>query len=278
MKTRIISAVVALSLFIPCLYFSDYVIFDALICIMCAVAAYELIKCTGLHNKPQVLIPTAIISTGLPLTIRVFGLRDTFLEIFAAAFFIYIFWMLCCAVFSKGKIGISEAISGGVMVIYALFGLCSILMLRSSQSGVFVYLLVFVSAWMSDTGAYFTGVFLGKHKLIPDVSPKKTVEGAVGGIVICVLSFLLYGFIVRRFFGKSPDYLLLALAGLVLSVISMCGDLIASLLKRRYDVKDYGNIMPGHGGVMDRFDSVIATSAFLYLMFLIPGWESRFIS
>ena len=92
-----------------------------------------------------------------------------------------------------------------------------------------------------------------------------------------MLSFLLYGFIVTRFFGRSADYLLLAAAGLVLSVISMCGDLIASLLKRKYGVKDYGKIMPGHGGVMDRFDSVIATSAFLYLLFLIPGWESRFI-
>ena len=278
MKTRIISAVVALCLFIPCLYFSELILFDLLVCAMCLVAAFELVRCVGLHKKAQVVIPTAIISAGLPLTIRVFDKRDIFLQIYAVVFFIYIFWMLCCAVFSKGKIIITDAVAASVTVMYALFGLCSILMLRSSENGVYVYLLVYDSAWMSDTGAYFTGVFLGKHKLIPDVSPKKTVEGAIGGVVICVLSFLLYGFIVSKSFGKSADYLLFASAGLILSVISMCGDLIASLLKRRYDIKDYGNIMPGHGGVMDRFDSVIATSSFLYLLFLIPGWESRFVA
>ncbi|MBQ7500713.1 MAG: phosphatidate cytidylyltransferase [Clostridia bacterium] len=278
MKTRIISAAVALCLFIPCLYFSKLIIFDLLVCAMCLVAAYELIKCVGLHKKPQVIIPTALISAGLPLTVRVFDKREAFLQIYAVVLFIYIFWMLCCAVFSKGGIIITDSVTGAVMVMYALFGLCSILLLRSSENGAFVYLLVFVSAWMSDTGAYFTGVFFGKHKLIPDVSPKKTVEGAIGGVVICMLSFLLYGFIVSKAYGKSADYLLFAAAGLLLSVISMCGDLVASLLKRKYNVKDYGNIMPGHGGVMDRFDSVIATSAFLYLMFLIPGWESRFVA
>ena len=278
MKTRIISAVVALCLFIPCLYFSDLIIFDILICVMCTVAAYELIKCVGLLKKPQVVIPTAIFAVGLPLSIRVLGRRDLFLQIFAVSFFIYIFWLFCCAVFSKGKIKMTDAAVGGTAVSYALFGLCSILMLRSSESGAFVYLLVFVSAWMSDTGAYFSGVLLGRHRRIPDVSPKKTVEGAIGGVIVCILSFLLYGLVITSSFGKSANYILLAAAGLVLSVISMCGDLIASLLKRGYNIKDYGNIMPGHGGVMDRFDSVIATSAFLYLMFLIPGWESRFIS
>ena len=117
--------------------------------------------------------------------------------------------------------------------------------------------------------AYLVGSAIGKHKLIPEISPKKTVEGAIGGIVFTALACLLYGFILEKFFALSVNYLFLAVIGVILSVVSQLGDLFASMIKREYGVKDYGNIFPGHGGIMDRFDSVLATSTILLILTII---------
>ena len=108
---------------------------------------------------------------------------------------------------------------------------------------------------------------LGKHKLIPAVSPKKTVEGAIGGVVFCVLATVLFGFIIEKFFNTfgiaRANYLVLIIAGIFASVVSQTGDLIMSVIKRHYGIKDYGKLFPGHGGVLDRFDSVLAVSLIL---------------
>ena len=113
---------------------------------------------------------------------------------------------------------------------------------------------------------------MGKHKLIPDVSPKKTVEGAIGGVVFCTLAFVLYGFVLTVVIdGIQANYLAFVCVGIVLSVVSQCGDLVFSLIKRKYGIKDYGKLMPGHGGILDRFDSVIASAPFVLLMFDLSG-------
>ena len=129
--------------------------------------------------------------------------------------------------------------------------------------GQYIYLLVFLAAWITDTFAYFTGFFFGKHKLCPNISPKKTVEGAVGGVVFCIISFLVYGIVVSGMFKIQPNYVGLAVVGLVMSVLAQVGDLLASVIKRTYGVKDYGRVFPGHGGVLDRFDSVLLLAPFL---------------
>ena len=133
----------------------------------------------------------------------------------------------------------------------------------------FCFLLVFITAWVSDSMAYIVGSLIGKHKLIPEVSPKKTVEGAVGGVVFAIIGCLLYGLIIELLTDVEANYLSLSLIGLTLSVVSQLGDLIASLIKREYGVKDYSNLLPGHGGIMDRFDSVLAVSTPLMVMCLV---------
>lgn len=126
-------------------------------------------------------------------------------------------------------------------------------------------------AWLTDTGAYLFGITMGKHKLAPKISPKKTVEGAVGGVVFCVATVLLlslvYQWICSSVWGVSlsVDYWRLLLLVPVGALISMLGDLSASLIKRQCGVKDYGSLMPGHGGIMDRFDSVFFVLPFLVL-------------
>ena len=117
--------------------------------------------------------------------------------------------------------------------------------------------------------AYFTGVLFGKHKLIPSISPKKTVEGAIGGVVVAVLAFVLFGVILEQFATVNVNYFILIPTGVLLAVVAQIGDLIASLIKREHGVKDYGNILPGHGGIMDRFDSILAVSSILMIICLV---------
>ena len=126
-------------------------------------------------------------------------------------------------------------------------------------NGKYLYLLIFIGAWVTDIFAYFTGVFFGKHKLIESVSPKKTIEGSIGGTLFCALGFVVMG-IVANSFGCNANFVFLAIGGVIISVISQIGDLIMSVIKRHYGVKDYGRLFPGHGGMLDRLDSILAVS------------------
>lgn len=269
MKTRIITAIVAILIFVPVLIFSNTIAFPIAFGILAVVAAWETISCIGMKkNTLAVLLSLAATATamvGAAYLTRTSGGTDRFEQLLLTFTYVYLFLMLTLSVFSKGKFPVGRALTASAMVFYVVFGFSSILLLRAEPHGGYIYLLAFLSAWVTDTGAYFTGVFFGKHKLIPDVSPKKTVEGAIGGIFFCVLTFVAFGFIVGKISDLTPHYFRLALVGVVVSVVSMIGDLIASLLKRKYGVKDYGKLFPGHGGVMDRFDSVLATAPFLFM-------------
>ncbi len=126
--------------------------------------------------------------------------------------------------------------------------------------GIVFLILGLCGAWIADSGAYFAGTFLGKHKLCPEISPKKTVEGLIGGIVTTALVFVVFNVVYVNLISKetlNANYILLAVSGAVCALIGTLGDLSASMIKRQCGIKDYGNIMPGHGGMMDRFDSVL---------------------
>ena len=130
-----------------------------------------------------------------------------------------------------------------------------------------LFLFVFICAWVSDTCAYFVGVKFGKHKLAPVLSPKKSIEGSVGGIVGTAIFSILYGLVLMYVTNMAAsDLWICAVIGAVGSVFSQIGDLVASGIKRHYEVKDYGNLIPGHGGIMDRFDSVIVTAPLIYFL------------
>lgn len=137
----------------------------------------------------------------------------------------------------------------------------------------FFILLGLFAAWLSDSFAYFSGRFFGKHKLCPKISPKKTVEGAIGGIVGAVVSnVVLFTVFDRCFFTvHTIGYGWVILVSLALAVIGICGDLTASVIKRNFGVKDFGNLFPGHGGVMDRFDSALFVLTMLYAFITLYG-------
>lgn len=152
-------------------------------------------------------------------------------------------------------------------VIYAPVMLSFIYLTRQMQYGGYVVWLIFISSWVCDTCAYFTGMLLGKHKMAPVLSPKKTIEGAVGGVAGSAVAGALFSFLLAEQEISSADaaWAFAAIGG-VGAVISQIGDLAASAIKRNHEVKDYGTCIPGHGGIMDRFDSVIFTAPIIYVM------------
>ena len=141
---------------------------------------------------------------------------------------------------------------------------------RMMDNGVFIVWLIFMCSWISDTFAYFTGSLLGRHKMAPILSPKKSVEGAIGGVVASILLTGLYCWFFRAHtLHGTMEIVLMSLFAGVGACISMIGDLAASAIKRNYDIKDYGKLIPGHGGILDRFDSVIITAPIIYYLSLI---------
>ena len=143
---------------------------------------------------------------------------------------------------------------------------------RSMPDGIYLVWLIVLSSWGCDTCAYCVGMLIGKHKMAPKLSPKKTVEGAVGG----VLGAALLGFLYGAYFEGSMEVILRpgvisAAACAIAAVISQIGDLAASAIKRNHNVKDYGHLIPGHGGILDRFDSMIFTAPAIYFAIMFLG-------
>lgn len=276
MKTRILTAIVMLSLFIPVLWFSELIVYPIAMALLVGIAGFELVRCLGLHRDLYLSVPAVMIPAGL-----------TFLSYFsksptahfggvAIAFFLLAVYLLAVAVFRAGRTTYASVmgVMGGSFYITVAFS--SMVLIRYMPNGAYLFLLPFIGAWVSDTFAYFTGRFLGRHKLAPIISPKKTVEGSIGGIVFAVGVFALYGlFLSSR--GFTPNYLALCLAGLFVSVLSQIGDLALSLLKRECGIKDYGRLFPGHGGVLDRFDSVIATAPIILILSLLGDNLALFV-
>ena len=278
MKTRVITAIILIALLVPVLVFSGTVVLTVVAAFCSAVAVYEALKCIGTVDKPALSVPLFISSVAINIAAwlcRNYGAeRFVFVASFIAA--ITTIYLLLVMVVSKGKISISDISGSAFLSLYIAFAFASILVLRYYSSiGGYIYLLVFIGAWITDTFAYFTGMLFGKHKLIPEISPKKTIEGSIGGTVFCAATFVAYGLIISKALkvialGES-DYVILAVCGIIVSVISQIGDLSMSAVKRHYGVKDFGKIFPGHGGMLDRVDSVMAVALALFIFNEVVG-------
>ena len=275
MLKRILTGIVAFCfVFVPVLLFADTAALPIGIAVFAMIATYEILHCVGLHKNLWLSVPMYLMSAAVPFGLRY--LADGILSLIPAVICLPLLISLAVAVFSHGKADIRDVSSAFVLWLYTIVGFMSLIYMHDFiTGGRYFYLLAFIGAWVTDTFAYFTGMLLGKHKLIPDVSPKKTVEGAVGGIVFCVLAFVGFGLLYNHLWlleGDTPLPLwLMATVGLLVSLVSQIGDLSLSLLKRKYGIKDFGKIFPGHGGVMDRFDSVLAVSIMLLVCFTTLG-------
>ncbi len=249
---------------IPFFIFSDTVAFPLLIAFLAAIGVYEMQSCIGSKKQYAVLVPSVTAAAGMPFLVR-FHPSGILGYVFLISF-VLITYTYAAAVFSKHRLAADTAALSASTSVYIAFGFSSVVLLRDLFHGQYIYFLAFIIPWVTDTFAYFCGRAFGKHKLIPDVSPKKTVEGSAGGTLFAVLITLLYGFIIGRITEAVPNYIGLAVTAAVVSLLSQCGDLIMSLIKRKFEIKDYGKLFPGHGGVLDRFDSIICTAPFIYFL------------
>lgn len=274
MLKRIITSIVAVIVFIPVLVFSNTWVFPIVMSFACAIGCYEMLSCVGQKKNFWLSVPMLLIALAFPNIMRYYYLSSadnsnalfTTIRLALSIFLILALYVFGVAVFANKKLSVTDAglIYSSISYIVAAF--TAIVYIHDYISyGKYIYLLVFICAWMTDIFAYFIGRFFGKHKLIPAVSPKKTVEGAIGGIAFCVISTVVFGIIMDTFFVESgsANYIVLAISGIFISVVSQIGDLIMSVIKRHYGIKDYGKLFPGHGGILDRFDSVLAVSVLL---------------
>ena len=274
MKVRILTAIGIAVFGIPLLIFSNYVIYPIALGVLCAIAAFELMRVFDVHKNWFVAIPTYIMTALLPciyfLTVPKNAPQEEVYAYIVTLFLtlaIYLLYLAAVAVFSGGKLQFSRLALTFAAITYITFAFNALALLRYMPYGSYIYLMVFIGAWTCDTFAYFTGRLFGRHKLAPTLSPKKTIEGSIGGMLFTVGGFALYGFIIESTVEYiEANYLELCIMGLALSVVSQIGDLFASLIKREFGVKDYSRILPGHGGIMDRFDSILAVSIVLLVL------------
>lgn len=267
MKTRLITAVVAIAIFFITLYVLPPVAAVVVFCVLCAIAAYEMLGATGALKRHPLLWASCAFAAIVPL-FTTYGGEHALL----AGVFGYACISLGWAVFDYKRLGfsqIAEGFFGAFVIPFLLSSALRILMLN--DMGHQLILMPCIAAWCSDSAAYFTGMCFGKHKLAPHVSPKKTVEGAIGGLLGGFVGMMIFGFVMQRWFQAHPDYLLLAISGIVGAAVGQCGDLSMSLIKRSCGIKDFGKLFPGHGGVLDRFDSVLFTAPFFEIMLAFTG-------
>lgn len=256
MKTRIISATVAAILLAGVLYLHSTIVLNIALALVGALMVYEVFRACKHKNEYVMLSASVVLTVFMSVAAR----KEIALSVYLLIFTAYIAVTVAMAIFHHDRVDVSDA---SLLAVETLLISATMYSLASLESrSVWHVLLAMCGAWFADTGAYFAGTFFGKHKLCPSISPKKTVEGLIGGFITDAVLFAVYACI----FFKDENPLAYALIGLGCCALSVVGDLWASLIKRKFEVKDYGNIMPGHGGAMDRFDSVLFVAPFMAII------------
>ena len=264
MVKRILSGVVGISFIVSVIILSGNfpVIIDVFVAAVCAIAVGEFANAAKILKNWQISFPSMAFAVIYPILMN----YNAWLIVGYA----YTAVMLSMMIFFHEKISFKEFAYIYSMTIVITLSLSTIIQMKDMDSAhpAFYFVLTLGLPWLADAGAYFAGVFLGKHKLCPTISPKKTIEGAVGGTVVCILATCGIGWIFAEFVYQNihVNYINLAVLSLIGSLLSILGDLSFSVIKRTFEIKDYGNLIPGHGGVLERFDSVVVVSPFLYIM------------
>lgn len=263
---RVISGVVG-AIVVLLFVFAPKQVFHIGVAAACLTALYELQKTFDLHKKPQV--------AGVNYFFAVFFLVTPLLSLGTSRepmlflLVMYLMLLLISSVLFNETVKFSDVSQSFFSLVYAVLFPLHLTYIRFLDQGLALIILVFLGAWMPDTFAYFAGSLLGRHKLIPKVSPKKTVEGAVGAVVGAAITFVVYGLILDFGLGYGVQYPTLIFLSLICGVVAQFGDLSASVIKRECGKKDFGNIIPGHGGMLDRIDSLTFIAPLTYYFLLI---------
>ncbi|MGI5893461.1 MAG: phosphatidate cytidylyltransferase [Candidatus Merdivicinus sp.] len=267
MKQRIITALFGLVILFIVLFFYETLVFNAAISVIAALAVFEILHSTGFVKNKVILICAILYGAAIPFYDKLQNSRTFFYVTIA-----YLVILIATLLADHQKTQFSEITTAAFISLSVPLAFSILLYIRDHVGhGLFLTLLACVAAWISDSAAYFVGRKFGKHKLCPLISPHKTVEGAIGGIVFAILFFVLFCWGYSLFLAEQGiivqvSYHWAILIGGVCSVVGICGDLTASVIKRQTGIKDFGTIMPGHGGIMDRFDSFLFVVPTLYLL------------
>ena len=269
MKTRVITAVVGLAVLAAVLAFFDTIVFDFVLSAICLLAIHEVFSAMGFGKKQWYLYAAAVPFTLLVMLTSSQSVRALILPFcFLLVLFLNVCQIAHVQTLDFGKLSGYVYFSGVIVFcFYSLIHLKRCLPFAQYRyDAIYFILLILCFAWGGDTAAYFAGRAFGKHKLAPIVSPHKTVEGAIGGIFGSVLagySCLSAIHNVITIQVQALHYAILVVMGAIASVLGILGDLFASSVKRQVGIKDYGTIFPGHGGILDRFDSVMFIAPFV---------------
>ena len=294
MLTRIISGAVGAAILAFVHYFHNSMLLPVAVSFMIAVMLFELIRAVKLEKIIPILLSAEFAGISLPFLVyfkekgillldfsesglqgdpefvyrSITGLYQIyyFAIILISAFIIFVTWLR-----NHKKVRYEQLFL--VLAVMILVPQAMSTMIRiermDDKNGLFLLVIALCGAWIADTGAYFTGVAIGKHKLCPEISPKKTIEGFIGGVLTTALVYMLA---FSLYFGFTPIRAIIAfITGAFCALVGAIGDLSASMVKRQIGFKDYGKIMPGHGGLMDRFDSVLFVLPTFYLFIAFFG-------
>lgn len=256
MLKRIITSVVAL-IVLAAVLLSPSIVFTIALALVILMMLYE---CYSATKADKATMAVGFVSGIFIMVSAVFDV-DLVVGAVAAVLLLY----MALVVFKHEKKDYKEILSNGFLTIYIVLSMGCVWYAKEVY-GMTAMLSIFICAWVCDTFAYFTGSFIGKHKLIPHVSPKKTVEGSIGGIIGAIIVCGIYSLLIKKSISTVITF---AIFGLVGSICSQIGDLSASAIKRDAGIKDFGWIFPGHGGFMDRFDSVMYIAPVFHIMVFI---------
>lgn len=267
MKTRIIAAGALLPIFLLIVLAAPGIYTAILFGIMAAIGAYELLQSTGIVKHIRFTVYAMIMAFAVSLW-SYFGSSAVFAQMGILAFTGV---LMAEVMYSRMKLPmgtVAACLIAGLLIPYLL---TSLVRIRQMENGRIFIITPFVLAFLSDTGAYFAGIAFGKHKLAPTISPKKTIEGVAGGALGAMLGMIIYCAVLQLAFQFRVNYVYAVVYGALGSLTAVFGDLCFSVIKRQTGIKDYGNLIPGHGGILDRFDSMIFVGPLAeILLILLP--------
>ncbi len=264
MKKRILTAAVLVPLLLVMLYAVPKIVTVLVVSALCAIAAYELLYRTGLVRHVRMVAYSMVFAALVPVWGH-FGMDGVYARLGVLVFCALLFMEIMISQMKVKFEKLALCIAAGLLVPYLLSSLTRIL---SPDGGRYVVLIPFVVAFLSDSGAYFVGCRFGKHKLAPIISPNKSVEGVFGGVAFGVVGMLLYTCIMQLIFKCQVNYGFALVYGVLGSLAGVFGDLCFSVVKRQTGIKDYGNLIPGHGGVLDRFDSMLTVGPLIEILLI----------
>lgn len=265
MKKRIVTAAILIPVLVLVILVAPKIVAAVVWGLLLMIGVYELLYSTGLVRHPRMVLYSAVMAFATSLWSH-YGANHGIALLGILVFLILLFSELMANHVKVGLDMITYCLFAGAVAPYLLSSLIRIL---SLASGRYLIPIPFVVAFLSDAGAYFAGSMFGKHKLAPVVSPNKTVEGVVGGLVSAMVGMLIYAVVLQLVFRYQVHYGAALLYGLLGSAVGVFGDLCFSVIKRLSGIKDFGTLIPGHGGFYDRFDSMVTVAPLMEALILL---------